>query len=306
MLRHAIRAAAILLTLVAPALAQAQAQAPAQAPAKKLLVLPLEALVIDDAEKAEYDAMVVTALRPYRNFELLPKPTDDPLEVMMELECFSFDDACAKGFQKRYGADAVLRVAITDEGTLRAQLYSGAAAPTVLELEPSADAPLGTLAGKIVAGVFGAPPKAPPADGLLVIETSPKGATVFVNGKPYGPAPTEKRFPPGTYTVTAKLADHEDDLKEVTLASGQTLSVALAPRALKPVTAVGAAAATTTAVAATPIYEKWWFWTAIGVGTAAILAPTIYYLTRPGDAPSGSMDLVIHPVTFQDDALLRP
>lgn len=293
-----------LLALLVPmiALAQSPAPAPAKAAPKKLLILPVDGPA-DDADKAAFEAGLRKELAAYADtVEILPTPKEDPAEVMMEIECLEMDGACVAGFALKYGADLVLRPVQAPDGALKATLLlDDGSESKALAVSAAPDKKLAAQGGKVVAGVFGPPPK--PKDATLAVAVEPAGANVFVNARLIGQAPVETRLPPGTYTVVARKEGHKDALREVKLAAGATERLALKIQPIEPAVAVVPPPA---AVAGAPLYEEWWFWTAIGVGTAAIIVPTVYYLTRPGSSPTGSMDLVIHPVTFQDDVLLKP
>jgi len=293
-----------LLALLVPALALAQAPAPtaAKAAPKKLLILPVDAPT-DDADKAALEAGLRRELAAYADtLEVLPAPKEDPAEVMMEIECLEMDSACVAGFALKYGADLVLRPVQGQDGALKATLFQDDGSEAkALAVGAAPDKKVGGLAGKVVAGVFGPPPK--PREATLAVAVEPAGANVFVNARLIGQAPVETKLPPGTYTVVARKEGHKETLREVKLTAGATERLALK---VEPVAAAIPVTPPPAAVSGVPLYEEWWFWTAIGVGTAAIVIPTVYYLTRPGSSPTGSMDLVIHPVTFQDDVLLKP
>ena len=293
----------LLLALFVPLVALAQAPGtPAKAPAgKKLLILPADGGT-DDADRAAFDAGLRDLLKPYADtVTALPAPAEDPAEVMMEIECLEMDGACVAGFALKYGADLVLRSAQAPNGDLKVTLFLDDGTESAALVVPAgADKKVGAAAGKVVAGVFGPPPK--PKDATLAVAVEPAGADVFVNTRLVGKAPVETALPPGTYTVVAKKEGHKDALREVTLAAGATERLALK---VEPVAPVAAPVAAAPVGAGAPVYEKWWFWTAIGAGVTAIVVPTVVMLSRPGSSPTGSMDLVIHPVTFQDDVLLN-
>lgn len=306
-----LTAAVLLVSLPAWAQAPPTASTPAKALKGRLLLVPVEADLMEDADKQAFESAARKALDPYKTLVLLPPMVEDPLEVMMDLECMEMDATCVAGFAKIYKAEFVVRVVVDEEGQARALLHGGGDGALLKEtlLSSAPGAPIASEARPVVLALLGPPPKPKPEDGLLIVTSTVKGVTVFVNGTPYGPAPTEKRFPPGTYTVTGRKLGHDEQIREVIIKAGMKTSVPLALKATPapPIVPVVAAAQKDKAAAgaAVPVYKTWWFWTAVGVGTAAILAPSIYFLTRSEDGPSGSMDLVIHPVTFQDDVLLR-
>jgi tetratricopeptide (TPR) repeat protein len=83
---------------------------------------------------------------------------------------------------------------------------------------------------------------------LLVVKSSIPGASVRVDQRKAGNAPSESYLPPGAHRVLVAREGYDDAEFNVVLAKGERKAVDVA---LKP---------------STPLYKRWWFWTAIGAG----------------------------------------
>lgn len=117
---------------------------------------------------------------------------------------------------------------------------------------------------------------------LLLVRSPVAGARVDIDGKSVGNAPSESYLQPGPHTVVVSGAGYEDAEVKVALAAGERKSVDV-PLTKTP-----------------PVYKRWWFWTAIGVGTAAIvggvLAGTLERPASVGDIQPGQISAPL--VTF--------
>ena len=104
-------------------------------------------------------------------------------------------------------------------GRSRRRTPKPARAPAPVEPPAAADAnPWGAGAGQ------------PATDGLLAISTTPKGATVVLDGEVLGKAPIEKRVPYGTHTVKVELEGFEPASRSLNVVS-ETMSVPFELRA---------------------------------------------------------------------------
>lgn len=105
--------------------------------------------------------------------------------------------------------------------------------------------------------------------GKLTLESSVPGTTIIVDGRRLGLAPTEAVLPPGTHQVVARREGYEEAASQVVLEAGQHRKVAIE------------------LVDATPaIYERWWFWSGVGVIVAGGAATAIL-ATRDRETTSG-------------------
>jgi hypothetical protein len=114
--------------------------------------------------------------------------------------------------------------------------------------------------------------------GQLRIEMkAPAGAEIRVNGKLLGTAPLSKlvRLPPGSVNVTAIKKGYYAFKRDLDLPAGKVTRVSITLVKIKPkVVKVSVK---------TPVWKKWWFWTAVGVlaAGAAAGAGVGYYYGRP-------------------------
>lgn len=85
----------------------------------------------------------------------------------------------------------------------------------------------------------------------LVVAAVPAGATIRVDGEPHGTGTADLRVAPGEHTVEVSLAGYTPRTERVNVRrlSTENVTVNLDARP-------------------TPIYARWWFWTAIGVAVA--------------------------------------
>jgi hypothetical protein len=98
--------------------------------------------------------------------------------------------------------------------------------------------------------------------GLLVVGSEPGGGTVFVDGRELGTAPVEASVGAGNHKVAVRLPGYEETSTTVVVSVGErrVVSVRLGQ--------------------GTPITQKWWFWTAIGVAVATGVVVTYAALTE--------------------------
>ena len=80
---------------------------------------------------------------------------------------------------------------------------------------------------------FAANPPSAPTKGTVVLATSPKDATVSLNGQKLGTAPLEKELQPGEYTVRAESQGFEPTETKITVVPGyqQEFTITLKPGA---------------------------------------------------------------------------
>ncbi len=98
----------------------------------------------------------------------------------------------------------------------------------------------------------------------LTIKSGVKGASVRVDGKPLGQAPSEIVLLPGAHTVLAQHEDHHDASLQVVLSAGQDRTVVLDPEERQKA-----------------FYEQWWFWTGLGVVAAGAATAVIIINNQP-------------------------
>lgn len=110
--------------------------------------------------------------------------------------------------------------------------------------------------------------------GSLTLSCSVEGAEVLLNGESRGRTPMEHRLyvKPGKYPLKLRKKGQGSWHKGLVIAAGQHLKVAVPQGALAKVVVNEPAptALSRTPRAGTPIYKRWWFWTAIGAGALVV------------------------------------
>jgi tetratricopeptide (TPR) repeat protein len=78
---------------------------------------------------------------------------------------------------------------------------------------------------------FAASPPSPPTTGTVLLATSPKDATLSLNGKSLGTAPLEKQLQPGQYTLLAESQGFQPTETKITVVPGyqQEFTITLKP-----------------------------------------------------------------------------
>jgi hypothetical protein len=102
---------------------------------------------------------------------------------------------------------------------------------------------------------------------VLSVGAEPRGSIVFVDDKPFGPAPVDARLPPGVHAIAVRRGGYVDGNVGVTLASGEHRSIEVTLEKPPPITA------------------KWWFWTGVGAVVAGGVVLSVALLT---DKPAGT------------------
>jgi hypothetical protein len=120
-----------------------------------------------------------------------------------------------------------------------------------------------------------------PYAGLVRINATPTGASVAIDGRPAGVTPLDLDVPAGDRAFRLTHPGHEDLERVVTIEPTQRhdLEFALRPVALAPAPE-GAA-----------FYERWWFWTLVGVAGAG--AATAAALSAGGSASPLVADVTV-------------
>jgi len=137
---------------------------------------------------------------------------------------------------------------------------------------------------------------------FLFLNTTPSGARITIDGKPWGTTPLAQPEPldPGLHGVTVELDGYRTVNEAVTLAAAETTrrdlvlqsatmpepAVAVAPPASAPALAPALPDSLLSTHAEppreddAPIYSRWWFWT--GVGGAVVASAVLISLSLSG------------------------
>jgi len=121
-----------------------------------------------------------------------------------------------------------------------------------------------------------------PYAGIVRVNTTEAGATVKIDGKVEGVTPFDKDIPVGKKQLLVTRPGFYDDVRELDVRAGETYNVDVVLKAMPKKDTDEAA-----------FYEKWWFWTIVGVAGAG--AATAIALTSGGEAkpPTPSFTLSV-------------
>jgi hypothetical protein len=110
----------------------------------------------------------------------------------------------------------------------------------------------------------------------LHVSANREGAAVSVDGKDVGTAPVDVERPAGTYQVSVQKSGFADYHGKLTVRAGEAanLSATLEPKK-------------------TPIYKKWWFWTAAVVVVAAVGVGTYFGTREPPQLDGGGLQWTV-------------
>lgn len=110
------------------------------------------------------------------------------------------------------------------------------------------------------------------AKGQLVVASTPIGADVKVDGKPFGRAPAEAQLAPGNHIIVVSLDGFREQKTSAVIVEGERKRVDVSLEAKPGIT------------------QTWWFWTGIGVVVvSATVATLVYALTTERSAGRGDI-----------------
>ena len=98
---------------------------------------------------------------------------------------------------------------------------------------------------------------------VRIVMEAPAKADIRINGRPVGQAPMDRtiRLNPGPINVSATLKGYYGFKRDLMVARGKSAAVRISLVKIKP-------KVVKVEVKGTPVYKKWWFWTAIGAVVA--------------------------------------
>jgi hypothetical protein len=115
---------------------------------------------------------------------------------------------------------------------------------------------------------------------LLRVSADAKGASVWVDGKSLGAAPSESFVGAGAHVIVVRAADHPDEEQRVVVSAGERKEVHVHLREPE-------------------VWTRWWFWTGVGVavlgGVAIGIAATSERDAERGDISPGQVSAPLAP-----------
>ena len=239
----------------------------------------------------------------------------DLVEEMFEFECTESGVECLGRIGHKYGASLIVfsELSKTPDGqnALTLRLIDSTASRVAQISQQTLEAPdkFQNAVQKGLVVLFGPPDLAigeVEAPGTLFVQLFAGGvALVYVDDKLAGRTASGRppagglraSVPAGTHTVRVVKAGFRDWTGRVTVPPGGTAeqTVALEQEVdVRPGTG---------AVAGTPFYKKWWFWTGVGAVVVAGAGVGIYYATKSNPASTGAITLSLDHVDAANDPI---
>ena len=118
--------------------------------------------------------------------------------------------------------------------------------------------------------------------GSLDVRSEPMGATVYVDGTELGVTPYKRPLFVGKHKLTVRHVGYLSQQLEIEVADGQKVR-----QEIKMVAGTDPVSVVVVEKERTPLYKKWWFWTAIGgaVAVAGAVTAAIVLSNRPSPPP---------------------
>jgi hypothetical protein len=262
----------------------------AAGPKGKVVVLQAQSDELGADDRSAATTVLRDAVKKYPDVTLLPTPTGDLLDIMIELECVDYDAECLSKMGKKWGADHLLFTQIAESGGYSVTLVAvdvgkGTIAKTQ-KASVSSKAGLSDKLSELVYAALGKPPAdkpiepAKPTLTVVTVKASQDGATVFLNDTKAGVSPLTVKLKPGGYRVRIVAEGFQDATDRLVVKAGKSQSMHLD---LKPVMVAKPQIPEDEDEAGTPVHKQWWFWTIIGAVVVGGAVATAVVLTQDDD-----------------------
>ncbi len=111
-----------------------------------------------------------------------------------------------------------------------------------------------------------------PVSGILIVDTTPAGARVSIDGQLYGETPFDGEVPEGRRVLDVRLPGRVPFVETVEFIAGESFQYDIN---LEDAPLIEA-----------PIYTTWWFWAGVGVLASSVLVTSVI-LTAEAEPPVG-------------------
>ena len=254
----------------------------------KVLPLRVSSNKLPAGDLAALTDAVVKKLQRYSTYDVMPVPTADPMDMMVDAGCTDFDADCLAAIGASAGADKVLYTEVSDKDGRFAVQVRLVDVKTKESKNPEGGAESREKLAEFIAGALekalGPEPLREPVLVKVDIATTPTGAEVFLNKDFVGISPVSVRLKAGAYQVRVTKVGFKEETQGLSVEEGKPAARTLAMSAVEvPPLPVEPVAPKEKESEVTPFYATWWFWTVVGavvVGTGV----TAWALTRSHDS----------------------
>ena len=264
---------------------------------EKVLGLRIEGSGLTNKDRTDLFSVLQARLTVYPQLELVQPPEGEITDEMIDLECIDLDVECLTKVGAKRGATKVVYVHIYEakRGLDMLMRLVGVGSGEALyedRVNVSRASKLGAALGKQIKAAFGDPPVKKETKGTLLIQATPPGARIYVDGHYVGAGSVKLKWEQGTYDVRVTRPGYQEQLFKAKVEPGKRSRnrVALTPIPDPPkrdVVAVDAPAESE----GTPVYKKWWFWT--GLGAVALTTVAIAVASAGDDVSTGDLMLSV-------------
>jgi TolB-like protein len=281
----------------------------AQEAKTKLLPLRVTSNRLEKEELKDLTAQLLAKLQRYPDFELLPVPDADPMDLMIDAGCTDLDAQCLQNIGKSAGADKVLYTEVVEEkGRFKIQIRLvdvKTGESKMPEGETESRERTADLLALAVERVLGAEPKKVVEVFEVLVSTEPAGADVYVGNDFVGSSPVKVRLKKGVYNIRLSRVGYEERAERIDVSKEKPLSFAFA---LSPIELPKPAATTAgeeRKKEKKAFYKTWWFWTTVGVVVAGSGVGAFFLAQRHGETVGQSSFTVNPKSALNDPAVIR-
>ena len=287
------RSVAGLLALLLVLLPFGRAEAASRKPTKeRVLILRVESTQLDDAARRSLTDALADSAQRYKHYDLVLSKVD-LVEEMFEFECTEAGVDCLSKIGRKHKVDKVIYSEVSKDGNGKLEWSMRVVGlkpvprveqSTRQQLEGADAAKLAERSLLVLIGPIDLPARGEASLGTLAVRLAGGGvALVYVDDNLLGRTSVgglTAQMAAGRYRLRVVRAGYREFQTIVVVTAEKTTEIAvtleLAPAPTRPPPGAPGTEAGVT--------SKWWFWTAIGVGVAAV-GVGIWAATRGDDGP---------------------
>lgn len=279
-------------------------------PKQSLLPLRVTSNILTPDEVSDFTTAVISKLKKYRKFNILPVPKEDPMDLMVDSGCVDLDAECLAKIGEDRGADLVLYTDVSEsEGRIQVQVRLVDVKTKEMQA-PEGGTEVREKAKDLLAlaieKVLGPEPLPEEVPARVDIVTNPPGCDVYIGQDFVGVSPVTVNLKKGRYVVKAERVGFVEAIQTIDVEPGKTMNVSLSLREAEVPTPTGPVPVKEREGKEEAFYKKWWFWTAVGAVVVASGTTAFVLASKTSSSPNGKVSLVVDPSYAPMDVTLYP